>query len=234
MLRRSFSPRSEEGGPKPHHCRAFFYGDLVVVRHPHRQLLSRMSGLHQCSTRFASLRECAMKLRFRRGKASYCHHSTNSDPRERDESLSLGQKIGESVAALGRLSRKIQLDQHIDRSTAVEPERAYGVGQPRTIERVQQHELLQRLHFIPLQMSDQMPANWHIDSGHLLQRFLNFVLADVPQTSFVRRLNDVGAVRLRDCDESDFLPVPTPPRSRVDSGPYVSYTLSQARKSHNC
>jgi hypothetical protein len=98
---------------------------------------------------------------------------------------------------------------------------------------VQEYELLERLHLVPLKVPDQMPANRHFDPAHLLQRFLHFVFADVVQAHLVRGTRRVGPVRLRDRYDRHLLPVTAACYRRGYSGSHIGHTLSQAGKSHN-
>ena len=84
-----------------------------------------------------------------------------------------------------------------------------------------------------MKMPDQMPAHRHLDGGHLLQCFLDLVLADVVQARGIRGFSRLRTMSLGDCDDRDLLSVSAPRDSRIDSGSHVGYTLSQAGKSHS-
>jgi hypothetical protein len=82
-------------------------------------------------------------------------------------------------------------------------------------------------------VSDQVPPDGNIDSGHLLQRFLDLVFADVVQARIISRACGGRPVSLGDCHDHHPLPVTAPSYGFVNSGSHVGHTLIEAGESHN-
>ena len=76
-----------------------------------------------------------------------------------------------------------------------------------------EREVVEVTHLVALQVADEVPAHWHIHLGHLAERFLDLVFANVVHAGLPRRLNGVWTVRLRDRDQRDPLSMP-PARHR--------------------
>src|SRR5687768_7826792 len=99
-----------------------------------------------------------------------------------------------------------------------------------TVERMQQDEMIERLHLVPLQVPDEMPVDRHIYGRHFPQRFLNLVLANVVKSAFIGGSHRVGTVGLRDRHDRDLLAVTSTLASRLDAMPHVGHALAEPGK----
>jgi hypothetical protein len=174
-----------------------------------------------------------MQLAFRCGKASHCHNAPDTNSRQRGKPLRLRKKLGRIESALGFLSREPELSERFHSPTACQSVLGHRSREPFTVERMQQHEMIERLHLVPLQVPDEMPAHRNVHRGHFLERFLNLVLTDIAQPALVRGARGVGTVRLRDRHDRHLLAVPSALARRLDALPYLGHALGQAGKSHS-
>src|SRR5688500_3264833 len=174
-----------------------------------------------------------MKLLFRRGKASHCHHAPNPNTRQSGQSLRLRQQLRGAEASLGLFSGETELDQDIHSPSPRDSIFADCVRNPRTVERMHQHEVVERFHLVALQMPDQMPAHRNIDRRYLSQRFLDFVLANVVQPAVVCCSRRAGAVRPRISDDRHLLAMPAALPGVIDAPLYLGRATGQARKSQS-
>ena len=91
------------------------------------------------------------------------------------------------------------------------------------------------LHLVPLQVTDEVPAELEGGDGvHLLQRLLYPVLTDVPKAHIPCGLQRVRSVGLGHGDECHLsrLYVPAAPCRRVDPLPNLPNPVRQVEKRH--
>jgi hypothetical protein len=98
---------------------------------------------------------------------------------------------------------------------------------------VKKREAVERPDLVPLEMSDQMPADRHRHIGHLCERFLHPVFADVTETALPRRHNRIGAMGLRHGDNCHILATSAPRYRELDAPPCLGDPRAQLRKRHS-
>src|SRR5687768_16017428 len=109
-----------------------------------------MSCFNKHLPRFPRFRERVMQLRLRCGKASHCHDALNTNPRQSGKPLRLRKKLGRIESALGFLSGEPELSERFHDSTPGDPVLGDRDCEPCTVERMQQHEMVERLHLVAL------------------------------------------------------------------------------------
>src|SRR5438067_2846462 len=82
-------------------------------------------------------------------------------------------------------------------------------------------------------MSDEVPPDRGSDSIHFLERLLNAVFADVPESSLPRRFRRVRAMRLGHGYDRDTLSMSPPMHGGINTLPDLPQSLRQVRKTHN-
>jgi hypothetical protein len=107
------------------------------------------------------------------------------------------------------------------------------VREPRAVHRVHEREAADVLHLVTLQVPDQVPAHRNGHLLHLAEGLLDLVLADVPQPRVPRGLHRLGAVRLRDRDDRDVLPVPAAGDRGSNALAYLPHPRGKVGKEHN-
>src|SRR5688500_12583221 len=88
------------------------------------------------------------------------------------------------------------------------------------------------LHLVPLQMTDEVPAERQLENVHLLQCFLNAVLTDVPEACIPRGLQRIRSVVLGHRDDRHRLPVTTALSCCVDPLPHLPNPRRQVEERH--
>src|SRR5690242_13705792 len=91
----------------------------------------------------------------------------------------------------------------------------------------------EELHFVALEVTNEMPAYGDGDEIHLWQGFLHAILTDVSNTGIPGRLNGVRAMRLGYSDDRHPLSVTTAPSCRLDSISNFSQPVREVWKRHN-
>ena len=117
----------------------------------------------------------------------------------------MGSELVLARAVLGRLAGEIDLDEQLDSAIRGERRLIELVAQLRAVDGVDGVEALGGLpRLVGLQVADEMPAQRQIGEAiHLLNRFLDLVLAEVDLAGVSRRPNVVGVEGFRNGDEAD-------------------------------
>src|SRR5947207_4473783 len=107
---------------------------------------------------------------------SHRHHASHAEMLELLETRRLGPDCLEIVAALGVFARDVHLHQDVEDAVRRRTGRVHGIGERRSIERMKKMKASEMLHFVPLQLAYEMPAERQGEGVHLFQRLLNPIL----------------------------------------------------------
>src|SRR5579864_7482906 len=94
-------------------------------------------------------------------------------------------------------------------------------------------ESCQVLRLVSLHVPDEVPPDRRSHGIHFIERFLNAVLSDVPESSLPRRLYRFGAMSLGHGHQRYALSMTPPLHGGVDATPDLPQSLRQVRKTHN-
>ena len=177
--------------PSRTHRRALFHGDLVVARHPHRQLRRRMPGRGPASRAPRARRRTPAQRPLLGVERRHRHHAASRAARE-----------AARAAPPPRARRRAGSPPSISSpttftctSTSTGVPRArrtvHRIREPRAVQRMQELEAADLLHLVPLQMADRVPSHRHRHRIHFRQRLLHPVFAHVVQSCLLRRFHGV-------------------------------------------
>jgi hypothetical protein len=88
-------------------------------------------------------------------------------------------------------------------------------------------------HFVPLEMTDEMPTNRGTCRCHFAQRLLDAVFTDIFEARIPGRRNCIRPVSLCYGDDPNLLAMPSTPGGFADPLPNLGETVRQVLKWHN-
>jgi hypothetical protein len=97
-------------------------------------------------------------------------------------------------------------------------------------------ETIQEAHLVALQVPDHVPTGLDrrtCDAAPFVERFLHLVLPNVMNARLVRSVDRVGAVRLRDRDQTHRLAVSTTGNRSGDTTPNIRQPVCKSWEWHN-
>src|SRR5688572_3744909 len=193
-----------------------------------------MTSGSQTLSGFPHRRESLAELRFICLESCDRHCSSHSQSAHRCEPFSYAAHFFQIEPALRLFPRRIHLDEHIDRFAAIAAEAVDGVSEAHAVECMKEIEALQRFDLVALKVTDQMPFHRHLDIGHLGQRFLHPVLADILYACRVCCGHSLGSVSLRDSNDGHLLTMSASLDGRRNPLSNRHDSPSKVRKEHSC
>jgi len=92
---------------------------------------------------------------------------------------------------------------------------------------------VQRPHLVSLKVPNEVPSHWLSNLGHLPERFLYAILADVGDPCGKRRPHSFRTMCLGDRDDGHALTMPSPLCRLIDSLSYLCDPTRKLRKKHS-
>ena len=163
---------------------------------------------------------------------SHRHHASHAEVLEIHETRCLCPDRLEIIATLGVLARDVHLHQYVDDPIRRGAERIHGVPERGTIERMKKMKASEMLHFVPLQVANQVPAKRQGEGVHLFQRLLNPIFTDVPKARVPCGLQRIRSMGFGHRDNRDRLAVPAAPYRCVDPLSNLPNPVRQVEKRH--
>ena len=154
-------------------------------------------------------------------------------PIHRCEARRFGAELLHVEPSLGSLTRRIYLNQTVNRLPAFVTESVHRVRETRAVERMKQRKPIERFHFVALEVSYEMPSNRHADFGHFPEGFLDPVLTDVVDAGIKCRQHCIRPVSFCHRDNRYRLPMSTAFRGKLDARSYNGDARAELRKWHN-